>query len=406
MTHKKSVLSNLIITLVFGLLIFHTFTYFQNVYNFYTTLTVFFVVVVLSIYRFGGRVKLSGYVNMVFLYVMTVILIFVGVVIKQENLVYMVGVYLPYVIWPTLYFITEPLMSRNMKRKLLLIFVALIAVSVVATLSVLITDNNAARLLAGAASDATRAAYYSKGVGGYGFVYGCVFLIFGMVIWSSREERKAVKTLLWAMVALMLVMIIYSSYTIALMLSIIVLLLAVYCKSRRKDSTIIFALVVIGVVLLIVPILNLLHDLASSMGLEWITKRTSQLLNAEETGSFGELRRMQLYRISLDTFKSNFLLGGTRIGGHSMVLDHLGQYGIFGGVFCVSFFTWLIGFGKKSGKRIELIYWMFLALLCVNTADTMVMHPMVLYGLPLMLTYDGKKDSENQNSGSRIMRIK
>ena len=399
MTHKNGTISNLIITLVFGLLVFHTFTFFQNFYSFYVTLAVFLLVVVLSIYKSGGRIRFSGHMDMVFLYIMTAILILVGIVIKQKDPVHMAGAYLPYIIWPTLFYISEPLMSSEVKRKLLLIFVILLAVSVASTLSVFITDSNAASLLAGAASDSTREAYYSKGVGGYGFVYGCVFLIFGIVIWTSREESKALKVLLWAMIVLMLVMIVYSSYTIALLLSIIVLMLAVYSKSKRKDATAIFALVVVAVVLLMVPILNLIHELASRLELEWIVNRTSQLLNAEESGGFTELRRMQLYKTSLDTFINNPLLGGNRIGGHSMVLDHLGQYGLFGGLFCISFFAWLIGFEKKSGKRIDLINWMLFALLCINTADTMVMHPMVLFGLPLMLSYDGKKKADKPGVG-------
>ena len=388
---RKSATSNLIVMLVFGLLVFHTFTYLQNYYNYITTLVVFALVVLLSLHKAGWVVRIKGYNSVIFLYVMTAALILMGIAIRKKDIVYMAGSYLPYVIWPTLFFMVEPLMTPRAKRTFLLLFIGFFAVSVGATLSVLVTDNNAARLLAGVAKGAVREAYYSRGVGGYGFVYGCVFMLYGLIIWLSKEKNKALKACLFLLITVMLVMIVYSSYTIALLLSIIVFVLSIYTKSKRKDATVIFVLVMLSLVFLMVPVLNLIHNIAENLELEWIVKRISQLLNAEETGAFADLKRMQLYKTSLETFASNIFLGGTHIGGHSMVFDHMAVYGLIGGVFCISFFLWLIKFGGGFGKRIGLIYWMFLALLCVNTADTIMMHPMVLFALPLMLSYTAEE---------------
>lgn len=387
MIRRKSATSNLIIALTFGLLVFHTFTYLQNYYNYLTTLAVFALVVLLSLHKAGWVIRIKGYDGVILLYVVTALLVLMGIVIKKKDIIYMAGVYLPYVIWPTLFFIVEPLMTPKTKRTFLLLFLGSLAISVGATLSVLVTDNDAARLLAGAAKGSVREAYYSRGVGGYGFVYGCVFMIYGVILWLGKEKSKAVKVCMLILIAVMFIMIVYSSYTIALLLSIIVFLLSLYSKSKRKDATVIFGLVILSLVLLMVPVLNLIHNIAESLELEWIVNRTSQLLNAEETGGFADLKRMQLYKMSLETFAGNIFLGGTRIGGHSMVFDHMAIYGLIGGLFCISFFSWLIKFGGKFGKRIGLVYWAFFALLCVNTADTIMMHPMVLFVLPLMLSY-------------------
>lgn len=387
---KKHVLDNLIIMLVLGLLIFHTFTFFQNFYNYFTTLTVFALVVCLHIVKNRGYIKISKHNGLPLLCFMIFVVTIIGVFFKEKDLAYMIGAYLPYVIWPIMYTITEPLLEQRDKRKFLLIFVLFLGISVVASLVVLIADNDAARLLAGWADESVRQGYYSRGVGGYGFVYGCVFLVFGLTIWSEKEQNAIVRLLLWILVALMLIMIMFSSYTIAVLFVLIIMVLSAYVRSKRKEATAILVIFMLLMFLLMGPILTVMHDLAQSLGLEWIVKRTTQLLNAQKTGSFEDLSRIKLYKVSLSVFKENFWFGGQHTGGHSMTLDHLAQYGVVGGAFCVSFFGFLNNLGENKAKRIRLIYWLLIVFLCINTLDLIVMIPMILFVLPLMLSYDSK----------------
>lgn len=394
---KKHVLDNLIIMLVLGLLIFHTFTFFQNFYNYFTTLAVFVVVFILSIIKTRGYVKISKKNSVLFLCIMIFVLSIIGIFFKDMDLTYMVGAYLPYAIWPILYAITEPLLTQKKKRSFLLTFALFLTVSVVASLSVLITDNDAARLLAGTAKDAVRYEYYSRGVGGYGFVYGCVFLIFGLSIWADKEKREPIRVLLWILITLMLVMILFSSYTIAVLFALIILVLSVYSRSKRKEATAILVIFLLMAFLLMGPILTVMHNVAQRIGLDWIVKRTAQLIDAQKTGAFEELSRIKLYRESIDIFIKNIWFGGTHTGGHSMMLDHLAQYGLLGGLFSFSFFRVLHKLGEKKGKRIRAIYWVFIGLLCINTADTIVMLPMVLFVLPMMISYDRNEEVKNED---------
>ena len=80
-----------------------------------------------------------------------------------------------------------------------------------------------------------------------------------------------------------------------------------------------------------------------------------------------------------------------------MMLDHLAQYGLLGGLFSFSFFRVLHKLGEKKGKRIRAIYWVFIGLLCINTADTIVMLPMVLFVLPMMISYDRNEEVKNED---------
>ncbi|MDY3929287.1 MAG: hypothetical protein SOZ34_08010, partial [Clostridia bacterium] len=115
--------------------------------------------------------------SLLFMYLMILILFEVGRLMKNQDELYLIGAYLPFAIWPTLYMITAPLMTDKGKNRFVFLFLITFAISVASTLSVVITDNDAARLLAGSASNAIRYEYYKKGVGGYGFVYGSVFLV-------------------------------------------------------------------------------------------------------------------------------------------------------------------------------------------------------------------------------------
>ena len=334
------------------------------------------------------RIRPNG--RFLFLCSSAALLILEGLFIKGETITYLLGCYLPYIIWPILYSIVEPLLNHKNKNRFLWLFLVMVLISVAATLSVLATDNEAARLLAGSAKGDIRATYYSKGVGGYGFVYGCCFLVFGLIMWLNSEKNILSKAVLFFVTLLTAVMILYSSYTTALLLTLMLVLLTFYSKSKSQKATLVFVLAAISIIALIGPILSAIHQLAENLELEWIVKRTEQLLDADESGSLDGLRRTKLYRYSWEVFKAYPLTGWTKYGGHSMFLDHLARYGIMGGIFAISYFGYLLGFNKKLGKRVGLVCWCVIALSVINTVDTIVMIPVVFFVLPMMLSLTNK----------------
>ena len=378
---------NTIIFLSFILCVFQTFTFFQLYYRFIITLGVFAIIVLLHLMKNNGNLKLifSGSNNLWILCLAVFIIIFLAVTTKGLSLIQACGAYFPILIWPTIFIIVEPILSSKGRKKFVYLFLCTVTVSVIATLAVVSVDNDAARLLAGAASEEERQSYYRLGVGGYGFVYGCVFLVYGMIMLISRETKLILKVLLFSLTALTCIMIVFASYTTAFLMMLIAIILSFYAKSKKKGATILFVIVVITVALLLNPILEYIQKLAMDMDLYWISNRMGQLIGAEDSGSLEGLRRTQLYLRSLDTFFEHPILGGTDIGGHSMVFDSMGRYGIFGMGFVAALIGWIVHLLNEAKGRKGLIYLLLIALLTINTIDQISFIPILFFIFPIMI---------------------
>lgn len=418
MQKKKSNIDSIVIFLTFFLCVFHTFTYLQNYYNFKITAVIFALIVFLLLMKNDWWIKTDSLCTapLVYLYISVALVIFAGIFFKEKEILSTVGAYSPILIWATLFVTVPPLMSGKEKKRFVYLYLCTLLISIIATLSVVIEDNDAARLLAGAASDALRRKYYEKGVGGYGFVYGCVFLSFGMVILANKEHWL-LKLLLWATVIVTAVMIVYASYTTALLLILVEFVLSFYARSTDKNATLLLVIAGGLIILCMDPILEFIYDTAVDMELEWIAKRIGQLLNAESSGSVDGLRRTQLYMRSLETFAAHPLMGGTELGNHSMVFDSLGQYGMIGLNYVAAFTCWLYYLGKSMKSRTGVVFILVLALLTINTLDQMVFLPMVLFILPMMMEAswteqrlshqnDGQKRLAGQTEGKAALKNK
>lgn len=382
----------IIIFLTFILCVLHTCTFFQLYYSFVITLGIFTIILLLHLMKNNWKLKMhySGSNSLRFLYIAVIFIILFGVLMKDTAVIQMCGQYVPLLIWSTLYIIVEPILSDTGRKKFIYLFLCTVAVSVVATLLVVIVDNDAARLLAGAASEQVRQAYYRLGVGGYGFVYSCVFLVYGMIMLINREENFVLKILLFSLTALACIMIVFASYTTALLMVLIVIILSFYAKSKMKGATILFVIITIMVSLLLNPILEYIQKLAIDMDLYWISKRMGQLIGAENSGSLEGLRRIQLYLRSLNTFLEHPILGGTDIGGHSMVFDSIGRYGIFGIGFIAALIGWIIHLFHEIKGREGLIYLLLIALLTINTIDQITFIPVLFFIFPIMMLNHAK----------------
>ena len=385
MERSKGLINLLIIILTFLLLVFHTLTYFQATYSFIVTLVLYGAILMLAFISSNGCIDLYKIKKFVPIILATFFILVIGVIVRNASIINVLGGYLPILIWSSLYAIVTPKMTDKARKIFVSGFLIVLLVGLVATLSVLITDSTVARMLAGAGDEAYRAEYYAKGVGGYGFVYGWVFILFGIMSLVRREKRTVYKICLIALTVLTFITILYSSYTTAFMLSIIMIFLSVYSNTRSKQATVLFIIVVVLIVALLVPILSLLQDVARSMELTWIERRMGELISAEESDGLGQLRRSELYMKSINSFLENPIVGAGNVGGHSFVFDMLGNYGIFGLFFVIAVFYTIYGVSEKGLLRENLVYIVIMALLMINTLDSMVFLPMVLFALPLIL---------------------
>ena len=387
-------LNYIIVCATMALALFHISTFFQVYYTFYATCGIALAIFLFFII-FNFRHLNFMDVPLLLVMISSAVIISMGAILKDKSLMEMFGKYFPYILWPLLYRLTRDNVNRKLKAALTIIFIAFFAVSVILTLTTLSVDSNASRLLAGKATESERAAYYAKGVGGYGFVFGSVFISYALVKFGRRINFKPGKIAIIALLAVIAVMVILASYTTAIILFFILVFVSAF-TSAKKHNWIGFVLLFAGALLVILfrnSIFEMFAQLGKSLELPYVENRFTQLLQASDEGSVEGLRRYTLYKESLDAFFSQPLTGAAEVGGHSEIFDLLGMYGVFAIPFIVSQALMFRQMAKDSVFKVEIVYWIFFAYMFIDTVDSIVTIPIIYYILPFILSYsDDEKE--------------
>lgn len=204
----------------------------------------------------------------------------------------------------------------------------------------------AARYLATVSSaDILYQKYVSYNIGGFSFVYEIVLLL-PLLIYAIKERviNRIIGVLL---LVLACATIISAEYTTALLFFAVTLIL--FFIKRLTAKKIWFFVIVCAVIALMGGTLlaNLFEWLSNTVENEEFASRFEFLANLLSGQSLSDtsvsgLERLELYQISWDAFWESSLLGGWNrlpLGGHSFVLDTLGNYGILGGI-CLLFMNY------------------------------------------------------------------
>ena len=387
-------LNYIIVCATMALALFHISTFFQEYYTFYATCGIALAIFLFFII-FNFRHLNFMDVPLLLVMISSAVIISMGAILKDKSLTEMFGKYFPYILWPLLYRLTRDNVNRKLKAALTIIFIAFFAVSVILTLTTLSVDSNASRLLSGKATESERAAYYAKGVGGYGFVFGSVFISYALVKFGRRINFKPGKIAIIALLAVIAVMVILASYTTAIILFFILLFVSAF-TSAKKHNWIGFVLLFAGALLVILfrnSIFEMFAQLGKNLELPYVENRFTQLLRASDEGSVEGLRRYTLYKESLDAFFSQPLTGAAKVGGHSEIFDLLGMYGVLAIPFIVSQALMFRQMAKDSVFKVEIVYWIFFAYMFIDTVDSIVTIPIIYYILPFILSYsDDEKE--------------
>lgn len=387
-------LNYIIVCATMALALFHISTFFQVYYTFYATCGIALAIFLFFII-FNFRHLNFMDVPLLLVMISSAVIISMGAILKDKSLTEMFGKYFPYILWPLLYRLTRGNVNRKLKAALTVIFIAFFAVSVILTLTTLSVDSNASRLLAGKATESERAAYYAKGVGGYGFVFGSVFISYALVKFGRRINFKPGKIAIIALLAVIAVMVILASYTTAIILFFILVFVSAF-TSAKKHNWIGFVLLFAGALLVILfrnSIFEMFAQLGKSLELPYVENRFTQLLQASDEGSVEGLRRYTLYKESLDAFFAQPLTGAAEVGGHSEIFDLLGMYGVFAIPFIVSQALMFRQMAKDSVFKVEIVYWIFFAYMFIDAVDSIVTIPIVYYIIPFILSYsDDEKE--------------
>ena len=205
---------------------------------------------------------------------------------------------------------------------------------------------------------------YRYGLTRYQFAHAVPIIVPPLVMAYKIRKRLLEKAFYAFVVFLCLVHTYVSNSTTAFMMAVIALLLSILVSpSMTKKQT--RRLVLLG--LLLLPLLN--ENVSSSMLglLDWATGSEGSIhehivdvqqsiLSNNYTGTVGA--RQDKYSTSWDMFFHNPLWGtNDEPGNHSVLLDHLGTYGLFGFVPFLAF-LWAVFKGvKKYLRENETLYY-------------------------------------------------
>lgn len=197
----------------------------------------------------------------------------------------------------------------------------------------------AARYLASVSSaDVLYQKYVSYNIGGFSFVYEIVLLL-PLLIYAIKEHviNRIAGILL---LVLACATVIGAEYTTALLFLAVTLILFFIKKLTAKK---IWCFVIVCLAVLVIGgtlLANLFEWLANTVENEEFASRFEFLANLlsgqslSGTSTSGS-ERLELYQISWDAFWDSNMIGGWNrlpLGGHSFVLETLGNYGVLGGI--------------------------------------------------------------------------
>ncbi len=189
--------------------------------------------------------------------------------------------------------------------------------------------------------------YLRMNIGGYDFIYGLVMLI-PVFWWMRNQESTRFRKILYTVALALDILCIYSSqYTIALV-CVVVTFLMIWMLKNRKNASIATALLVIFLLCNGLDLLSKMFYWASQhVGLDYVSDRllqVSQLLGGQSIDTNTTDKRIMHYKEQLVTFSQAPLFGKNVFGftrsavsGHSLLLDILGA----GGAFATAILVWL-----------------------------------------------------------------
>lgn len=376
----KALKRNMFFIFVTVLAVFTSLTILQIYYNAYVHLFIFGCCLIFANkrYKFALPLALGGFVCFLFM--------FLSIGRTAVTPMSELGYYLHYVTWPIV--LIASVNSLNNKQKLIIMRLMLVVgiVGSILSLRVLFADSSVSRILAGAASEAETYTYFSQGVGGYGTVYATAFLCFGAIYWFINTKSKADRVLIAVYLITAYVFIIYASYTIAIMITFILSLLALTSKVKPMvKSLIIIAVIALLLLLFWNNIIEFTIDIMRDLKLDKVVQRLTQLTQATETNTVTSLTRPQLYLKSFTSFLEHPLAGSEVAGRHSQILDTLAYFGISGFLMPALLIYYAYKTVKLSSARLILFYLVFFAFLLVNAGSTMQIPVSVFFLCPLIV---------------------
>ena len=296
-----------------------------------------------------------------------------------------IGFFLHYLTWPILLGSVDEQLSRKQKLLILRTIIVVCIIGNLASLSVLLTNNEVSRILA-SSSQVAKDYYYALGVGGYGYVYAMAFLTYGAIVWLINARSPGEKALLIVYLITNYFFILFASYTIAIILTLVLTLMALTTKMYYKKAKTALILFLVLILVFRESLITIGISVADHFDLTWVSDRLSRLLDVQTTGDYGELKRSKLYLRSINSFLTNPIFGAGTVGGHSQILDSFGNFGIFATLSVFLLYRLAKFCRVVSRHRNLLIFFLtFFVFATIDTCSAMQIPIIVFFVCPLIL---------------------
>ena len=242
---------------------------------------------------------------------------------------------LPLYIWVVI--LEFYLYSKMPTKTIIISFFVLFLITTGFTVAGNLENPGASRLLAGTSSYyiAQREQYRAAFIGGYDVIYGAVFLAMPLTLLAKKYKW------IWGIIAALFSMVVFSSYTIASILMLFMILCGVVRAKNIWALALIFGGVVLGVMVFEQQILTWVDELASNIDSEILSRRVTSLLTGEYFKQFGDSNnRLTIYYNEILNWLDHPIFGNlltavkeSRRANHSTLLAYLSNFGLLSIVF-------------------------------------------------------------------------
>lgn len=263
--------------------------------------------------------------------------------------------------------------------------VAMIGISCIYTIIGNITIPGASRMLAGSETEGSQmyTLIKSMNIGGYGFIYALVFLIFPSTLWLTQKMGFRIVSILFLF--LLLATLIVGSYFLSILLAVVALAISLSSTGKIAKFLILFTIFALIIFALKDYLLRWLVDFGAYINSPMLQARAQELLEGsyqdayDSAGDYSRFDRMinALHNIAqspiIGRMTSRYL--DIQPSGHSEFLGYFERFGLFG-VFPIYYFYSVYKRIKKKAStqemrlRISVFFILFFIFIFLNTFDT------------------------------------
>ena len=255
---------------------------------------------------------------------------------------------------------------------------------------------DAARILATTktSQDPTAIEYEMRNIGGYSFVYTMVLLYPFVVLAFKMKRLHIIPTVIVTVIAYSVV--VSASYSYAfLLLMVSTLLFFIPRNITLKRFILLILLFVLIVVLFRTTVAAIISSVGAYLGNSTMTDKINAIFLGKDAIEGFDDDRGALYMLSIRSFLNNplygnFFTGRNTTGGHSFILDNLGNYGLIGAGLMLLMYSgiWRTFFRPIKGRPgYCFVFWAFIQPLILSSINTgMWLDNLCLY-TPILLCY-------------------